>query len=228
MVDLGEDAVRHATVELPPIEREREVYDALVMGLRDYMRKSHFTDTVVPVSGGIDSALVLAIAVDAVGPGHVRAYNLPSQYNSDTTRSIAERLSCALGVRYGVIPISSIDEDVRATFERHAHPDRALAHPRESPRPHSRAADDGGIERHRCAAAVVRERDRNRARLRDALRRHVRRHLGDWRSVQGRRLPPGSPRQRPPRARDHSGRDLHPQAVGRARAPDRSTPSTTT
>ena len=98
-------------MELPPIDREREVYDALVMGLRDYMRKSHFTETVVPVSGGIDSALVLAIAADAVGPAHVRAYNLPSQYNSDTTRSIAERLSCALGVRYGVIPITSIDED---------------------------------------------------------------------------------------------------------------------
>ena len=127
VVDLGNDASRHAAVELPPIDREREIYDALVMGLRDYMRKSHFTETVVPVSGGIDSALVLAIAVDAAGPGHVRAYNLPSQYNSDTTRSIAERLSCALGVRYGVIPISSIDEEVRAAFERHAHPiDRSL------------------------------------------------------------------------------------------------------
>jgi NAD+ synthase (glutamine-hydrolysing) len=82
VVDLGDDASRHAAVELPPIDREREIYDALVMGLRDYMRKSHFTETVVPVSGGIDSALVLAIAVDAVGPEHVRAYNLPSQYNS--------------------------------------------------------------------------------------------------------------------------------------------------
>jgi NAD+ synthase (glutamine-hydrolysing) len=92
------------------------------MGLRDYMRKSHFTDAIVPVSGGIDSALVLAIAVDAAGPGCVRAYNLPSQYNSDTTRSIAERLCCSLGVRYGVIPISAIDEELRGTFERHAHP----------------------------------------------------------------------------------------------------------
>src|SRR4029453_13138251 len=118
VVDLGEDAVRHADVELPPIDREREIYDALVMGLRDYMRKSRFTDPIVPVPGGIDSALVLAIAVDAVGSDHVRAYNLPSHYNSETTRSIAERLSCSLGVRYGVIPISSIDEEVRAAFGR--------------------------------------------------------------------------------------------------------------
>ena len=122
VVDLGGDAVEHAAAELPALDREREIYDALVMGLRDYMRKSHFTDTVVPVSGGIDSALVLAIAVDAVGPGHVRAFNLPSQFNTEATRSIANQLACALGVRYGIIPISSIDEDVRATFERHAHP----------------------------------------------------------------------------------------------------------
>ena len=122
VVDLGEGAAPHATAELPPIDREREIYDGLVMGLRDYMRKTQFTETVVPVSGGIDSALVLAIAVDAVGPDHVRAYNLPSPYNTGTTRSIAERLAAALGVRYGVIPISSIDEELRTTFERHAHP----------------------------------------------------------------------------------------------------------
>jgi NAD+ synthase (glutamine-hydrolysing) len=122
VVDLGAGAVPHAAAELPPLDREREIYDALVMGLRDYMRKSHFTDAVVPVSGGIDSALALAIAVDAVGPGQVRAYNLPSQYNTETTRSIAARLTGALGVRHGVIPIGSIDEEVRSTFERHAHP----------------------------------------------------------------------------------------------------------
>jgi len=122
VVDLGAGAVPHAAAELPPLDREREIYDALVMGLRDYMRKSHFTDAVVPVSGGIDSALALAIAVDAVGPGQVRAYNLPSQFNTETTRSIAARLTGALGVRYGVIPIGSIDEEVRRTFERHAHP----------------------------------------------------------------------------------------------------------
>ena len=122
VVDLGAGAIPHAAAELPPIDREREIYDALVMGLRDYMRKSHFTETVVPVSGGIDSALALAIAVEAVGAEHVRAYNLPSEYNTAATRSIAERLASTLGVRYGVIPISSIDQEVRATFERDAHP----------------------------------------------------------------------------------------------------------
>ncbi len=122
VVDIGPGAPVHAPVELPAIEREREMYDALVLGLRDYMRKTGFTHTVVPVSGGIDSALALAIAVDAVGPGQVTAYNLPSEFNTPATRSIAERLARALGVRYGVIPISRIDAEVRDTFEQHAHP----------------------------------------------------------------------------------------------------------
>ena len=122
VVDLGPGATPHATAELPEIDRDREIYDALVMGLRDYMRKSGFSRTVVPVSGGIDSALVLAIAVDAVGAEQVLAYNLPSEYNTEATRSIAARLAAALDVRYGVIPISTIDAEVKRSFETYGHP----------------------------------------------------------------------------------------------------------
>jgi NAD+ synthase (glutamine-hydrolysing) len=122
VVDLGPGAAPHAAAELPEIDRDRETYDALVMGLRDYMRKSGFSRVVVPVSGGIDSALALAIAVDAVGAAQVRGYNLPSEYNTGATRAIAQRLAAALGVEYGVVPISRIDEEVRQTFEQHAHP----------------------------------------------------------------------------------------------------------
>ena len=88
VVEVGTHARRPA-LALPPIDREREMYDGLVMGLRDYMRKTGFSQAVVPVSGGIDSALAVAIAVDAVGAAHVCAYNLPSPYNTDTTRTIA-------------------------------------------------------------------------------------------------------------------------------------------
>lgn len=122
VVDVGPGAPRHPEIGLPDVDREREMYDALVLGLRDYMRKTGFTTAVVPVSGGIDSALALAIAVDAVGAAGVSAYNMPSPFNTPATRAIAERVACGLGVRYGVIPISDIDAQVRATFERHAHP----------------------------------------------------------------------------------------------------------
>ena len=62
-------------VELPAADREREMYDALVMSLSDYMRKQGFARVIVPVSGGIDSALALAIAVDAIGAANVSAFN---------------------------------------------------------------------------------------------------------------------------------------------------------
>ncbi|HXW06799.1 MAG TPA: NAD(+) synthase [Vicinamibacterales bacterium] len=108
--------------QIAPEHREREIYDALLMSLRDYMRKTGFTRAVVPVSGGIDSALVLALAADALGPGQVTAFNLPSRYNTEVTRSIAARVAGAFGVRYGVIPIQEIDDRVREVFEAHAHP----------------------------------------------------------------------------------------------------------
>ena len=109
-------------VELPPIDTDREMYDGLVMALRDYMRKTGFDRAVVAVSGGIDSALALAIAVDALGSDRVSAYNMPSCYNTEMTQSIAARLARACGVKYGVIPIQEIDEQVRGVFETHAHP----------------------------------------------------------------------------------------------------------
>ncbi len=121
VVDL-DPARRHAPLELPPPDPEREIYAALVMSLRDYMRKTGFSRAVVGVSGGIDSALALAIAVDALGPERVAAFNLPSQFNTETTRGIAQRLASALGVRYTVVPIQEIDDLTRAVFERHAHP----------------------------------------------------------------------------------------------------------
>jgi NAD+ synthetase len=108
--------------ELPTDEPEPEMYAALVMALRDYMRKIGFERAVIAVSGGIDSALALAIAVDALGADRVAAFNLPSRYNTDATKSIARRLCEAFGVRYTVIPIQAIDDDLRATFEHHAHP----------------------------------------------------------------------------------------------------------
>jgi NAD+ synthase (glutamine-hydrolysing) len=121
VVDLGEGSPRPA-LELPAVDREREMYDGLLMALRDYMGKTGFTRAIVAISGGIDSALALAIAVDALGADHVSAYNMPSQHNTEATKSIAARLAAALGVRYGIIPIEHLDEAARSVFETYAHP----------------------------------------------------------------------------------------------------------
>ena len=122
IVDLDPAAPSRPGVPLPPVDREREMYEGLMMALRDYMKKTGFSRAIVAVSGGIDSALALAIAVDALGPAQVEACNMPSQYNSDATKSIAAQLARALGVGYTVIPIQTIDDHVRAVFEKHAHP----------------------------------------------------------------------------------------------------------
>ena len=124
VADVG-PGTRGPAIAVPPVDRDRELYAALVMALRDYMAKTGFTRAVIAISGGIDSALVLAIAADALGPENVTAYNMPSRYNTETTRSIAARLARALDVRYGVIPIEDVDEHVRAAFEEHAHPIRS-------------------------------------------------------------------------------------------------------
>ena len=123
VVDLDEsNPASGRSLDLPPDEPDREMYAALVMALRDYMRKVGFERAVIAVSGGIDSALALAITVDALGPDRVAAFNLPSRYNTETTRSIAKRLCDGFGVRYTVVPIQQMDDDIRAVFERHAHP----------------------------------------------------------------------------------------------------------
>ena len=90
---------------LGPLE---EVYEALKLGLRDYVNKNGFKKTVVAVSGGIDSALVLALAVDALGADRVAAVTMPSQYSSDETVSDAEEIAANFGVEFHTVPIFPI------------------------------------------------------------------------------------------------------------------------
>jgi NAD+ synthase (glutamine-hydrolysing) len=90
---------------LDPLE---EVYEALKLGLRDYVEKNGFKKTVIAVSGGIDSALVLTIAVDALGKERVAALTMPSQYSSNETLSDAGQIAKNLGVEFHTIPIFPI------------------------------------------------------------------------------------------------------------------------
>jgi NAD+ synthase (glutamine-hydrolysing) len=88
-----------------PLAPEREVYEALVVGTRDYVTKNGFTDVVVGLSGGIDSSLVAVLAVDALGADHVHGVLMPSRYSSDHSVTDAEALCRNLGIEHRVIPI---------------------------------------------------------------------------------------------------------------------------
>jgi len=87
---------------------EPHVYDALVMGVRDYVRKNRFPGVLLGLSGGVDSALTLAVAVDALGRDHVRAVMLPSPYNAAISLEDAREMAGILGVRYDEIPIEPV------------------------------------------------------------------------------------------------------------------------
>ena len=82
-----------------------EVYDALVLGTRDYVHKNGFTDVVFGLSGGIDSSLVACVAADAVGPEHVHAVALPSRYTADESNDYAAQLAKNLGIDFRTIAI---------------------------------------------------------------------------------------------------------------------------
>src|SRR6056297_4367284 len=97
--------------ELPGAEES--VYSALVLGTRNYVDKHGFPGVVLGLSGGIDSGLTLAIAVDALGPERVRAVMMPSRYTTDMSREDAERQARTLRVHYDVVSIEPIFEGAR-------------------------------------------------------------------------------------------------------------------
>jgi len=88
-----------------PLDPVAEVYGALVLGTRDYLAKNGFADAVVGLSGGIDSSLVAAIAVDALGAAHVHGVAMPSRYSSEGSVTDAEALAANLGVDLAAAPI---------------------------------------------------------------------------------------------------------------------------
>jgi len=104
----------------PPIAAElaapqvvSEMHDALVMGIRDYVRKCGFRHAVVGLSGGIDSALVASLAATALGAANVHGVAMPSRFSSEHSLRDAEALAANLGIRYSVVPI----EPMHAAFE---------------------------------------------------------------------------------------------------------------
>jgi NAD+ synthase (glutamine-hydrolysing) len=93
------------TTAAPLLDEVTEVYEALVLGTRDYVTKNGFSEVVIGLSGGVDSSLVAAIAADALGPGRVHGVLMPSRYSSDHSISDAEALADNLGVDHRTITI---------------------------------------------------------------------------------------------------------------------------
>jgi NAD+ synthase (glutamine-hydrolysing) len=96
-----------------------EIWQALVLGLRDYVRKNGFGSVLIALSGGIDSSVVAAIAVDAVGPANVTGVSMPSRHSSDHSRADAAELAERTGLRFLTRPIQPIvdafDEQLQLT-----------------------------------------------------------------------------------------------------------------
>jgi NAD+ synthase (glutamine-hydrolysing) len=109
VVLISEQPVPHDTpVEnliAPSVSADAELYGALVLGTRDYVRKNGFTDVVIGLSGGIDSTIVACVAVDALGAEHVHGVSMPSRYSSDHSKSDAADLAEKLGIDFHTVAI---------------------------------------------------------------------------------------------------------------------------
>jgi NAD+ synthase len=98
-------------------DRQTSIYRAMVLGLRDYVNKNRFPGVVLGLSGGIDSALSAAVAVDALGPDRVRCAMLPSRYTSQESLDDAEGCARLLGVKYESVPIEGAVEAFTAALK---------------------------------------------------------------------------------------------------------------
>ena len=116
LVNIAQGAIKiEASIE-PVRTAEADLWDALVLGVRDYIGKNGFPGVLLGLSGGIDSALVMAIAVDALGPQKVRAIMMPSPYTADISWIDARDMAQRMGVRYDEISIVPQFEAFKASL----------------------------------------------------------------------------------------------------------------
>lgn len=104
-------------IELSDEDREGEMYQALVLGVKDYFRKTGHKEAVIGLSGGIDSSLVACIAVDALGAENVHGVSMPSVFSSEHSKNDAQLLAENLGIDYQTIPIPDIVDEYEKTLQ---------------------------------------------------------------------------------------------------------------
>ncbi len=118
-VDKAPSAIALIADVLPERSMEADLWDALVLGVRDYVRKNGFPGVLLGLSGGIDSALVLAIAVDALGAARVRTVMMPSPYTANISWIDARDMAERLGEQYDEIAIAPTFDALRAALAPH-------------------------------------------------------------------------------------------------------------
>ena len=110
------DLAKAETISIEDACEEEQLYEALVLGLRDYAHKCGFTQACLGLSGGIDSALTAAIAVEALGPENVHGMTMPSRYSSTGSVNDSQSLAAALGMRCDKVPIRESFEAVKGAM----------------------------------------------------------------------------------------------------------------
>ena len=103
---------------LPETSDLKDVYDALVLGARDYLQKNRFPGAIIGSSGGIDSALTAAIAADAIGPANVKTFMMPYKYTADMSVEDAAELAKNLGIEHDIIDIANIFDSFRSSLHK--------------------------------------------------------------------------------------------------------------
>jgi NAD+ synthase len=155
----------------PVLDGDKGDYAACVLGLRDYVGKAGFPGVLLGVSGGIDSALCAAIAVDALGADKVRGVMLPFRFTAQESLDDAAKLTNQLGIQYEVLPIAAAVHGFEEILNRLRGPG-ARRHRGKSAGTHSRRLADGDFEQVRIDGGDHRQQVRNVGRLRHALRRY--------------------------------------------------------
>ena len=113
----GDRGIEPLPADIEPLpDIEESVYSALVMGVHDYVTKNGFPGVVLGLSGGIDSALTLAVAVDALGADAVQAVMMPFRYTADISVADAEEQARLMGVDFRILPIESLVDETSATL----------------------------------------------------------------------------------------------------------------
>jgi len=115
--DLDFETGQAEPVDEPTYDEEEETFGALVLGIRDYFRKTGFTKAVLGLSGGIDSAITACIAVEALGKENVIGVSMPSKFSSGHSKSDAQLLAENLGIEYVQLPIQNVVDAYHGALE---------------------------------------------------------------------------------------------------------------